>query len=106
MRSSPDSSPTPATLPCPPAAAAPAPDAGGERWSVVTVATQARPHDIGTFPVLKLMGDWLAAAGFRTGTFATLHASHGRIVIEAQGHLSDPHGQEQRSHLRALFRGA
>jgi hypothetical protein len=76
------------------------PSPAADRVAVLTVAGQIRPHGIGGVPVLKLMGDWLASAGFPTGTYAVLAAGEGRIVIEAKGHLSDPGAVEHRRHLR------
>jgi hypothetical protein len=77
-----------------------------ERTSVLTVASQIRPHGTGGVPVLKLMGDWLELVGFSTGTFAVLHAEPGRIVIEAQGHLSEPGALDRRRQLRASLAGS
>jgi hypothetical protein len=96
MRSSRDSnSPSPQLAP-----------AAGERTAVVTVVHQIRPHGVGTRPALKLMGDWLARAGFTTGTYAVLQATPGRIVIEAQGHLSEPGAEDHRRRLRAGLRAS
>jgi hypothetical protein len=77
-----------------------------ERRAILTVAHQLRPHGTGGVPVLKLMGDWLDLAGFPTGTYAVLHAANGRIVIEAQGHLSDPGASDRRDRLRRSLAGS
>jgi hypothetical protein len=89
-----------------PAVAAPSNLPPADHKSVMTVASQIRLHGTGGVPMLKLMGDWLAFVGFPTGTFAVLTAESGRIVIEAQGHLSEPGALDKRRRLRASLGGS
>ncbi|HVT60179.1 MAG TPA: SymE family type I addiction module toxin [Thermoanaerobaculia bacterium] len=67
------------------------------RASVITVTGFRLPQ-------LKLVGDWLARAGFDVGTWAEVHAETGRIVIEAQGHIAEPGAREERSERRRALR--
>jgi hypothetical protein len=67
------------------------------RASVITVTGFELPQ-------LRLIGYWLARAGFKVGTWAEVRAGTGRIVIEVRGHLSDPGAREQRAALRKAFR--
>ena len=69
----------------------------GDRASVVTISGFERPQ-------LHLVGQWLARAGFKVGTWSEVHAGDGRIVIEARGHLSEPGAREARDKMRKSFR--
>jgi hypothetical protein len=86
MRSSDDSRPVNGA---PPAAAR-------ARRSVITVT--------GWRPQLRLVGTWLVRAGFDIGTWAQVHASAGRIVIEVRGHMADPGAKQERQRVRKALR--